>query len=105
MTIRGRAAWRQLWTEMGKTEAVPHINFYNYIVVGVFAGEKPTAGYDVTLMPAREEGEEIIIPVRINSPGAGGVAAQTLTYPYQLLVITRPAKSVRFSKKAAATNG
>lgn len=93
VVIRGRSAWRTLWSEMGQGEPAPRVNFNSAIVIGIFAGEKPLTGYQVTFGAANDTEEKVVVPFRMTPPvhGLPGV-----THPYTLMTIPRVPKRVVF---------
>lgn len=97
VVVKNRSAWRALWEEMGRKEPAPRIRFINFVLVGVFLGEKPS-GSEVTLFPAIEDGQEMIVPYKVTAPPSGSSAKSELVRPYHLMTIPRTHKKIRFSK-------
>lgn len=95
LVIREEAAWKSLWTEMGQPGKAPALDFDRVMVVGVCLGEKPTAGYEVTLGPPHEENAALVVPYRIAVP-APGPAAAVVTHAYHLRTVPRSTKTVQF---------
>ena len=52
VTVRSAAEWAALWKENGASEPVPAVDFSREMVVGVFLGSRPTAGYGVEIVRA-----------------------------------------------------
>lgn len=95
LVVRGRSAWRTLWTEMGNPGEAPRVNFNTHVVAAIFAGPKP-GGSEVQIMDVRETETELAIPYREMDapvPGPGGEA-----YPFHLKVLQRNSKAARFVK-------
>jgi len=102
--VRSSRAWRRLWSEMGQDQAAPPLNFYDTLVVGIYAGARP-AGTQVLLAPAREDAEEIVIPYRLTEAAAPSVStpaapAGPLLHPYALMTLPRSAKDIRFQPQS-----
>jgi len=95
VTVAGPEEWEKLWHEHAPNRPVPQVDFSRDIVVGVFLGTRPTAGFGVEITAAREEGAGIVVQYRENRPPPGAIAAQILTAPYHLVVIPKHSE-VRF---------
>lgn len=93
VVIKGRAAWRALWDEMKQPGPAPWINFNQWIVVGIFAGEK-APGTELTLLPPNEEDGQESVAYQLTSSSA---PAGPFIHPYRLMTIPRSAKKVRFA--------
>lgn len=104
VVVKGRNAWRALHAEMGSTH-VPRVNFNDHLVVGVFLGAKPSAGFEVQLGAPQESANELAIPYRVISPLPGAPMGTDVTYPWQLRVIPRTAKPIRFTQDTTAPVG
>lgn len=89
--LRGRNAWRALWTEMGNSDEAPRVNFNDYVVVGVFAGPR-VPGTDVSLREPVENETAVVVPYRIAEPSS--VPSEPI-YPYHLRILVRGEKTVR----------
>ena len=59
------------------------------MVVGVFLGSRPTAGFGVEIVSAREEQGALVVRYRETRPAADAIAAQVLTSPYHLVAVPK----------------
>jgi hypothetical protein len=96
VVVRTAAEWKALWKEHAPTEKMPAIDFAKQMVLGVFVGSKPTAGYAVEITGVRAEGKDLIVEVVRREPGRGTLAAQILTEPFHLVSVPRHDGQVRF---------
>ena len=96
VTARTSEEWSALWRAHAPGRPAPQVDLANEMVVGVFAGTKPTGGYAVEITRAEERDGALVIEYRESSPPADAVAAQVLTAPYHLIVLPRDAGPVRF---------
>lgn len=55
----------------------------NFLVV--YAGERPTAGYSVEIVSIAAGEGKATVTVKETSPAGGGMTAQALTYPYDVV--------------------
>jgi hypothetical protein len=74
-----------LWKQTGSAEKVPVIDFTKAYVVAVFAGDKPTGGYAISVSTIKDAGDARTVNVLIEKPGAGCVTTQEVTSPYQVI--------------------
>lgn len=98
VTARDQAQWTAAWHRHAPGRALPAIQWSKEMVVGVFAGSRPTAGYSVEIVGFREEGDRMIIGYRETVPGRGIATAQIITSPYALAVVPQHAGEVTFEK-------
>jgi len=86
---RSAAEWSTLWTQHAGDRARPAVDFDKDMAVAVFLGTRPTAGFAVEIVGAREEGATLIVSYREARPKPGDVAAQILTSPYHLVAVPK----------------
>jgi hypothetical protein len=71
----------------------PAVDFKHSLVLAAFLGQKPTAGYGITLGPARhvveDEGPWLVVSVTTRRPPPGALTAQVITSPYCLARVPR----------------
>jgi hypothetical protein len=89
--------WSRLWNQHAGERPRPNVDFSREMVVGVFLGSRPTAGFAIELVGAREEAGVLVVRYRETRPAAGGVTAQVLTSPYHIVAVPRHA-DVRFER-------
>ena len=97
-TARDLDQWTALWRAHASDRPRPTVDLSREMVVGVFMGTRPTAGFAVEIQGYQEEGHEVIVRYRETSPARGALAAQMLTSPYHLVVIPTRAGEVKFEK-------
>jgi hypothetical protein len=96
VTIRTAAEWKALWNDHGPAEKMPAVEFAKNMVVGIFLGTKPSAGYEVEIVGVRPQDKELIVEYVEKQPGRGTMLAQLLTAPYHLVSVPKHAGAVRF---------
>ena len=90
VVIRDQSAWRALWIEhAGATSVAPDIDFDARMVAAVFGGDRPTPGYSIEIIDAREHGEAMEIVVRESRPPSGMIAAQIIVTPFHIVSLPR----------------
>ncbi len=88
-TARTADEWAALWMRHAGTRARPPVDFSREMVVGVFAGGRPTAGFEVEIVGARSEGTALVVEYREKPPRQGALTAQVLTAPYHIVAVPR----------------
>jgi len=98
--VRSAAEWETLWRLHAGERARPPVDFGKEMVVAVFLGSRPTAGFSIEIVGAREDGAVLIIQYRETRPPSGGITAQVLTSPYHIVAVPKTAasKDVKFEK-------
>jgi hypothetical protein len=99
-TVRTAAEWEALWRLHGGERTRPAVDFGKEMVVGVFMGSRPTAGFSVEIVGTRVDGPALVVQYRETRPAADALVAQVLTMPYHIAAVPRRAgvTDVRFEK-------
>ncbi len=84
----------KLWKLVQTNVPEPKVDFTTHSVIAVFAGQKPTGGYSITVKKI-EDGEKRNVVVTLTSPGADCIVTQIITEPYQ--IVTVPITSLSFT--------
>jgi hypothetical protein len=99
--VRTDAEWAKLWQQHSFDRPRPAVDFSKEMVVAVFMGSRPNAGFSTTILSATAANGALIVRYRETMPGPGTVSAQILTFPYHLVAIPRAdVKDVKFEKDA-----
>jgi len=94
--VRTPAAWQTLWNGRAPGDKLPAVDFATKMVVGVFLGTTPTAGYGVEIVGVKTDGDTLVVEYTERAPGRGTMAAQILTQPFHLVSVPRHEGTVRF---------
>ncbi len=87
--------WQAFWPG----QIAPDVDFETFMVVGVFAGTKPTAGYAVEILDVKTLSDKILVTYREINPSTGALSAQVLTQPYHLRLVPKTSLPVIFEKQ------
>jgi hypothetical protein len=68
------------------------------MVVGVFMGSRPTAGYNVSIVSTFAKDGNVLVRYQESQPRPGTMAAQVLTFPYHLVAVPKASGEVTFEK-------
>ena len=81
--------WSKLWTSHAGNRTRPSVDFNKEVVAAVFLGSRPTAGYAVEIVRARQEGVALVVSYKETRPSPDSVAAQVLTSPYHIVAVPK----------------
>ncbi len=76
----------------------PNVDFSKNLLVGIFAGAKPTSGYAIKITSIMENACQITINFYEKAPLAGENITQAPTYPSDFILIPRTNKPIYFNK-------
>lgn len=102
VAVRTAAEWRELWKLHAPARKLPAVDFSTKMVVGVFLGSRPTAGFDAEIVAARREDHTLIVEYVERRPGPGTITAQVLTEPFHLVSLPKHDGPIRFVRIDAA---
>lgn len=94
--VRTAAEWSALWTTHGAGRPRPQVDFTKSMVVGVFAGTRPTGGHSVDITKIERDGDGLAVTWRERKPGASDIVTQVITMPYHIVVVDKAPGAVRF---------
>ena len=95
--VRDAAQWRALWAaHAGPAAPAPDVDFTSHMVAAVFAGERPTPGFEIEVTGTARDGQALTLAVSERSPASGTIAAQVLVSPFHIVRIPRYDGEVRF---------
>ena len=99
VTVRTAGEWSTLWRQHGGERPRPAVDFSQELVVAVFLGSRPTAGFSVEIVGTRDDGGAMVVQYRETRPPAGAIVAQVLTMPYHIVAVRHaPVSDVKFEK-------
>jgi len=104
VVVHDAAAWHALWSaHAGASAPPPAVDFSTTMVVAAFAGERPSAGYAIEIVGARQESASLAVMVKEAQPSRGAVAAQMIVTPFHIATLPRYDGEVRFTNRAGAS--
>lgn len=97
--VRTEAEWTKLWQQHNPDHPKPAVDFAKEMVVAVFMGSRPNAGFSTTITAATAANGALLVRYKETMPAAGIVSAQVLTFPYHIVAINKAdVKDVKFEK-------
>ena len=88
-SARSADDWAKLWNLHAGERTRPTVDFTRDVVVAVFLGTRPTAGFSIEITGVRQEGQTLVVSYKETRPAADSVAAQVLTSPYHIVAVPR----------------
>ena len=98
VVVRTTAEWQALWKEHDAQRAAPPVDFAQSIVVAVFLGTRPTAGFAVEITAVKAEGSRAVVEYRERRPARDAIGAQVLTSPFHIVRLARTSGSIEFRR-------
>jgi hypothetical protein len=89
--------WRELWSAHS-AQPIPDVDFSRFVVVGVFLGFRPTAGFAVTITSATVKEGTAIVRVDERRPRSDDLVAQVVTTPFHLVTMPRDIRAFVFER-------
>jgi hypothetical protein len=98
IVAKSATEWQEKWSASGATAAAPdvaEVDFEREVVVGIFAGEKPSGGWSIDPdVDVKIQNRFGAVNYTVVGPGDGCQSSQAMTSPYLVLAVR--ADSVRF---------
>ncbi len=82
-----------LWAIIDAPNQPPTVDFARNDVIAVFAGDEPTAGYDIKVSQVKDS-QSRMVTVLLTKPGANCLSPHTATSPYQVIELSKTALSL-----------
>ena len=95
---RSAVEWTALWNAHGAGGPVPSVDFAREMVVGVFLGSRPTAGFGVEIVRTVGSTSGVVVEYIETAPSRGVITALILTAPYHLAAVPTHDGQVTFKK-------
>jgi len=95
---RTAAQWTALWNQHSPDRPRPAVDLSKDMVVGVFLGSRPTAGWVLEIVSAAPDGDAFVVRYRELAPPPGGVTAQVITSYHHVVAVPKFAGQVKFEK-------
>ena len=77
--------YARIWKLTGSTEKMPTVDFKKGYVIAVFAGNRTTGGYAISVSSVTDTEDSRAVSVLVEKPGPGCITTQALTSPYQII--------------------
>jgi hypothetical protein len=98
VVARTAEQWTALWRAHAPDREPPAVDFSKDMVVAVFLGSRPTAGFRVEIVGIREEKGKTIVQYREARPPSGAITAQVITAPFHIVTVAATTGEIAFEK-------
>jgi hypothetical protein len=97
--VRTDAEWTALWQQHAPDRPKPKIDFAKEMVLGIFMGSRPNAGFSTAVTMTTAANGALIVKYKETAPARDAMTAQVLTFPFHLVAIPKSdATTVKFEK-------
>ena len=104
--VRSEDEWRALWAAHSGPEVLePPVDFQARMIAAVFAGERPTPGFEIAITGARRDGAGLVLLVEERQPVEGTLSAQVTTAPFHIVSLPRHDEAIEFADAAGRRTG
>lgn len=90
--------WNTLWRLHTPDRPQPKVDFAREMVVAVFMGSRPTAGFAIEIVRSREEAGALVVQYRETRPARGLLTAQVITSAYHIVALPARSGAIRFER-------
>jgi hypothetical protein len=97
VVVRTIEAWRALWAAHSSQPA-PTVDFSRVVVVGVFMGGRPTAGFRVEITGVTSQAGRAVVRFVERRPAPDAILAQIITAPFHLVMLPASLASITFQQ-------
>ena len=101
VVVRTPDEWTTLWASHSPNQPVPKVDFSTTMVIGVFMGARPTAGFSTEIVNVRTDTGGLVVEYKETEPRRGAITAQVVTAPYHLIAVPKQDGEVSFQKVSA----
>ena len=95
---RTRQDWESLWKAHAIAGKPPAVDLSKSMVLAVFLGTRPTAGYSVEIIAIEEQATGLVVTYRESAPPADAMVAQMLTTPFHIVRTESRTSAVTFKR-------
>jgi len=96
---RTQPEWEALYRKHNYDRQPPKVDFSKEMVVAVFMGSRPNAGFSTTILSSLTVNGVLVVRYKETMPRPGTVSAQVLTFPYHIVAIPKAdVTDVKFEK-------
>jgi hypothetical protein len=97
--IQSAGEWQDLWSRHAPATSPPPVDFTTEMVIGIFAGERRTAGHDLQIVAIERTAIDVVVMYQVRAPRSDAVVAQVLTSPFHLVRLPRQGLPFRFEQR------
>jgi hypothetical protein len=99
IVVESTRDWQALFTRHAPGTPPPLVDFAVDVVVGVFAGERPTGGYEVDILAVERHQAQTTVVYQVTAPPRDAIVITVLTSPFHLARLPRQDRPIRFQRR------
>jgi uncharacterized membrane protein len=104
--VRTQAAFSAIWAaHAGPETTEPVVDFDLQMIAAVFAGERPTPGYDIRILELQRRADEWTLIVEERHPDPSLAFPQVIVSPFHIVSLPRHTGDIRFESADAPRVG
>jgi hypothetical protein len=90
IVVRTPAQWTRLWREHAPERERPAVDFDRFVVLAVFMGARPTAGWSIRIVSVvAADGDGVEVVATRSTPQKDHMVAQIVTTPFHIVSVPR----------------
>lgn len=93
-----------LWKLLPGAPTMPTVDFNTKTVIALFAGDRPTTGYDLSVSGITDTASTRMVHVVLNKPAASCMTGQMVTQPYVVFEVSKTNLSFSHTDTETTTN-
>ncbi len=98
VVVRNADELKAFWATLTTRRPIPNVTFANTMLVALFLGERPTAGYAVEIVSVARDGDTLVIGYAERVPAPDAMVGQVMTTPYVVAGVPAHEGPVSFVK-------
>jgi hypothetical protein len=99
IVVDSAQTWRALWARHAPGTSPPSVDFTTEVIVGVLAGERSSARYEVDIVAIERHSKETTVVYRVSDPQREELVGETLMAPFHLARLPRQLLPIRFEQQ------
>lgn len=98
VVVKTPEQWTRIREGLSLPADLPEVDFARDMIVGVFLGARPTAGYRARVVGASRVEDALVVQYAEGAPDPGVVVSQVVTTPFHLVLVPQHDGEVRFEQ-------
>lgn len=95
--LRTAGEWTAFW-QQARREPPRALDAAREMAVAIGLGQKPTGGYEVEILGAREQDGALVVEYRESAPAPDMMVTQALTTPWSIALVARSTLPVKWQR-------
>lgn len=92
--------WEKLYGNLSRKPPIPMVDFSTKQLLLVTMGEQPSGGYSISVREVSQHSRGVVVTIEDAKPGKSCINTSVLTYPFQLIEMSRVAAEMSYVRIA-----